>query len=161
VIFDRLFVPDEMVIGAVGNGWNQVTSELAYERSGPERWLSTYQLVKALIDALGPLHGAREEEEIGRIVAELWTLQSMSVSVAGMLQSGQAPNTEAAVVKDLGTNFEQSIPEIARRLIPARARLAEFEAALAHATLWAPAFTIRGGTREILRGIIARGLGLR
>lgn len=35
------------------------------------------------------------------------------------------------------------------------------EEALAQGVLNAPSFTIRGGTREILRGIVARGLGLR
>ena len=36
-----------------------------------------------------------------------------------------------------------------------------FEQALRHTTLIAPKLTIQGGTREVLRGIIARGLGLR
>jgi hypothetical protein len=36
-----------------------------------------------------------------------------------------------------------------------------FLAVLAHTILHAPSFSLRGGTREILRGIIARGLGLR
>ena len=36
-----------------------------------------------------------------------------------------------------------------------------FEEALRYATLIAPKLTIQGGTREVLRGIIARGLGLR
>jgi alkylation response protein AidB-like acyl-CoA dehydrogenase len=161
VVFDKVFVPDEMVVGTIGNGWNQVTSELAYERSGPERWLSTYQLLKALIDAVGPSPGPREAETIGRLVAHLFTLKTMSASVAGMLQAGATPNLEAAIVKDLGTQFEQEIPETARRLVPPHARSAEFSHALEQAILWAPAFTIRGGTREILRGIVAKGLGLR
>ena len=48
VVFDRVFVPDEMVLGEVGAGWKQVTSELAFERSGPERFLSTFPLLAAL-----------------------------------------------------------------------------------------------------------------
>ena len=161
VVFDRVFVPDAMLIGAVGNGWNQVTSELAYERSGPERWLSTYHVLRELIDTLGPRPDAKGAEAVGRLVAHLWTLQAMSLSVAGMLQSGAAPTVEAAVVKDLGTSFEQEVPAIARLLVPAAERSPGFAAALDHATQWAPALTIRGGTREILRGIIAKGLGLR
>ena len=34
-------------------------------------------------------------------------------------------------------------------------------ALIEEAVLYAPSWTLRGGTREILRGIIARGLGLR
>jgi len=84
----------------------------------------------------------------------------MSISVAGMLQEGRNPVVEAALVKDLGTNFEKELPEIARLVAPATAsRL--FRRTLEDTLLHAPAFTIRGGTREILRGMIARGLGLR
>jgi acyl-CoA dehydrogenase len=161
VVFDRMVVPDDMVIGEIGNGWRQVTSELAFERSGPERWLSTYSLLKALIDAVGPEPGEREAEAVGRLVAHLFTLQRMSLSVASMLQDGAAPDVEAALVKDLGTNFEQEIPAVARLLVHQAARSPALAEALDHAILWAPAFTIRGGTREVLRGIVARGLGLR
>jgi acyl-CoA dehydrogenase len=161
VVFDKVSVPDTRVLGEIGNGWNQVTSELAHERSGPERWLSSYHVLTALIDAVGPAPDARGAEAIGRLVAHLATLQSMSLSIATMLQSNQAPNLEAAIVKDLGTNFEQEVPEVARRLVPLAERDSLFAAALDYSTLWAPAYTIRGGTREILRGIIAKGLGLR
>jgi hypothetical protein len=74
------------------------------------------------------------------------------------------PNLEAAVVKDLGNAFEREIPELVRLLAPRGRRTGgndRFEETLAEAILHAPSFTLRGGTREILRGIIARGLGLR
>jgi hypothetical protein len=92
------------------------------------------------------------------------TLRSMSLSVAGMLQRGLMPNVEAAVVKDMGTNFAKALPEVARTLIQAEPGAdvgPAFEAAFSEGLLHAPIFTIQGGTREILRGIIARGLGLR
>ncbi len=161
VVFDRVFVPDDMVVGTIGNGWNQVTSELAFERSGPERWLSTFRALKELVGNLGTRPGPKEAEALGRLVAHLWTLRQMSVSIAGMLDRGEQPNLAAAIVKDLGTQFEQEIPEVARKLVPVAERSDAFAAALAHAVLWSPAFTLRGGTKEILRGIIARGLGLR
>ena len=81
-----------------------------------------------------------------------------------MLQAGADPALQAAVVKDLGTLLEQEIPELARQLVacePATESTQAFSAVLAHAILHAPSFSIRGGTREILRGMIARGLGLR
>jgi hypothetical protein len=138
-----------------------VTSELAYERSGPERWLSTYGVLRGLADAVAKKPGDKEMEALGRLVAHLATLRRMSISVAGMVQEGAAPATEAALVKDLGTNFEQDIPNVARRVIPRSARSEKFADALDRAILWAPAFTLRGGTREVLRGIVARALGLR
>ena len=164
VVFEDYFVADDMVLGGVGMGWKMVTSELAFERSGPDRFLSTYQLLVESIRAVGPDPDARSASEIGRFVAHLATLRRMSTSVAGMLERGAQPVVEAALVKDVGTAFEREIPEIFRHLIPTEPTLGEgasYAELLGMTILRAPGFTIRGGTREILRGMIARGLGLR
>jgi acyl-CoA dehydrogenase len=164
VLFEDVFIPAGRMIGEPGDGWKQVTSELGYERSGPERFLSTFRLLTEFIRRAGPAPDEREAEALGRFVAHLATLRRMSLSVAGMLQRGEMVNLEAAVVKDLGTNLEKEIPEILR-LVARRGRSPNqadlMEEALAAGVLNAPSFTIRGGTREILRGIVARGLGLR
>ncbi len=71
---------------------------------------------------------------------------------------------EAALVKDMGTTLEREIPETFRHLIPGEPTLgdgASYAELLGMTILRAPGFTVRGGTREILRGIIARGLVLR
>ena len=164
VVFDEFFVPDDMVMGEVGAGWKLVTGELAFERSGPDRFLSTYQLLVESIRAVGNEPDARAANEIGRFVAHLATLRRMSISVAGMLERGAQPTVEAALVKDVGTAFEREIPETFRHLIATEPTLGEgvsYAELLGMTILRAPGFTIRGGTREILRGMIARGLGLR
>jgi len=164
VVFDDYFVPDDMVMGGVGLGWKMVTSELAFERSGPDRFLSTYRLFLESIRTVGPAPDDRAANEIGRFIAHVSTLRRMSTSVAGMLEKGAQPNVEAALVKDIGTTFEREIPEMFRHLIPTEPALGSGESypeLLGMTMLQAPGFTIRGGTREILRGIIARGLGLR
>lgn len=164
VVFDAFFVADDMVMGEPGMGWRLVTSELAYERSGPDRFLSSFQLLLESIRAIGAEPDARSASEIGRFVAHLATLRRMSTSVAGMLERGEQPTVEAALVKDVGTAFEREIPEIFRQLIPTEPALgagASYAELLGMSILRAPGFTLRGGTREILRGMIARGLGLR
>jgi len=164
VVFDEYFVPDDMILGGVGMGWKMVTGELAFERSGPDRFLSTYQLLLESIRALGPDPDDHPANEIGRFVAHLATLRRMSTSIAGMLERGAQPIVEAALVKDVGTAFEREIPETFRHLIPTEPTLgdgASYPELLGMTILRAPGFTIRGGTREILRGMIARGLGLR
>jgi acyl-CoA dehydrogenase len=168
IVLDHVFVPAERLVGREGEGWQQVTSELAFERSGPERFLSAYQLIVELIRRAGAELAAgrsdpRVDEAIGRLAAQLWTLRQMSLSIAGMLQAGEMPNLEAALVKDLGNAFEREIPEQVRLIAPRRRRAGseQLEAVLAEAVLHAPSWTLRGGTREILRGIISRGLGLR
>jgi len=160
VVFDDLFIPDDQVIGEPGNGWEQVMSELGYERSGPERFLSTFRVFVEFVRAVGPDPQRREAELIGRLASHLIVLRQMSISVAGMLESGKSPNVEAALVKDLGTNFEKELPEMIRLVMPGSAS-EQFIATLHQSILEAPSFTLRGGTREILRGVIARGLGLR
>lgn len=166
VVFDDLFVPDGGVIGTVGNGWKQVTGELVYERSGPERWLSTFGLLVRLVDRVAASPDSGDLEKLGRLVSRFWTLRQMSYSIATMLGNGEAPDVEAALVKDLGNGFDQEVPAVAREIVPEDARAAlpsedHFNVLLERALYYSPSYTIRGGTREILRGVIAKGLGLR
>jgi acyl-CoA dehydrogenase len=165
VVFDGVFAPDDHVLGEIDGAWKQATSELAYERSGPERFLETFYVLNELVRALGTEPDLRGAEGLGRLVAQLHTLRRMSVSVAGMLQAGKEPVVESSIVKDLGTIWEQKLPERVRELsafledeVSNRVTLDE---QLAFALKTAPKLTIQGGTTEILRGIIARGLGLR
>lgn len=164
VVFENAFVPADALIGAEGNGWEQVMSELAYERSGPERFLSSMALLAEMVRVLGDAPGASAEMAVGRLVAHLMTLRRMSRGVAWMLERNEDAGLHATIVKDLGAMFEQEIPDIARQLIataPHSPATREFGRLLAYTVASVPAFSLRGGTREILRGIIARGLGLR
>ncbi len=159
-----MFLPQSALLGREGDGWNQVTSELALERSGPERFLSSFTLLVELIRALGPNPSTHAQIAIGRLSSHIMTLRRLSRSVAGMLQAGENPAVQAALVKDLGALVEQEIPEIARLLVEAEPQAESTQnyiAVLTHVMMHAPSFSLRGGTREILRGIIARGLGLR
>ena len=165
VHFSDVMIPADHMLGEVDGAWKQATAELAYERSGPERFLETYTVLAELLRTLGKDPDLRAAEGVGRLVAQLHTLRRMSVSVAGMLEAGREPVLEASIVKDLGTVWEQALPAIARDLAafakPNPETQVAFEELIDHATLVAPKLTIQGGTTEVLRGIIARGLGLR
>lgn len=163
VVFDDCFVADDFVVGAEGEGWNLVTAELAFERSGPDRFLSTHPLMEMAVDAVHDRNDERAAEIIGGLVARLANLRQMSISVAAMLEAGASPMLEAVIVKDLGTSFEQELPETVRgfcRVMP-QLKGEGLAREIAHSVLHSPSFSIRGGTREILRGMIARGVGLR
>lgn len=162
VFFTDLRLPATALIGREGEGWAQVMSELAHERSGPERFLSTFRLLVALAKSADP-GDARVAEAIGGMIAALTTLRALSLSIAGMLAQGQDLALEAALVKDLGVGFEQAMVERVYELAGIEPDLGGDELARVQAALLAlaPSFSIRGGTREVLRGIIARGLGLR
>ncbi len=164
VVFQDVFVPEDMRVGGEGDGWKQVTTELAFERSGPERYLSSFALVTELVHEVAQRPTDRGLAAVGRLVAHMATLRQMSLSVAGMLQAGENPNLEAALVKDVGTGFEQEIPEVVHALLDLEPSIdtgSELQQTLGYLVQRAPSFSLRGGTREVLRGIIARGLGLR
>jgi len=167
VFLDSVFVPDEMLVGEIGQGWKQVTSELALERSGPERYMTTFPLFVELIRALGPAPDARAQEMVGRLAARFWTLRRMSLAIALALEpgadAGHSPDlgTEAALVKDMGTFYEREIIDAARLLAavePTPDATNTFERYLAETIVCTPVATIRGGTTEVLRTLIARRL---
>jgi alkylation response protein AidB-like acyl-CoA dehydrogenase len=164
VTIDDVRLDADAVVGVEGDGWAQATSELAFERSGSERFLSAMTLFRCLVGAVGPTPDARQAVEIGRLAAWLISLRSLSISVTAQLASGEDPVWAASCVKDLGTGYEQDTVEVAMRLIdslPPGAQAETTRRVLAIVQSMAPSFSLRGGTREILRGILARGLGVR
>ncbi len=163
VFFEDVEVPEDMLVGKEGKGWGQVSAELAYERSGPERYLSSYRLIYELMVELAKTPSERNAIGLGRLIAHIATLRQMSLSIATMLKAGENPNLAAALVKELGVSFEQGIPGRAHELM-GRAPLIggnNLDQVMAYLTQVTRSFSLRGGTREIMRGIIARGLGLR
>jgi alkylation response protein AidB-like acyl-CoA dehydrogenase len=164
VVLDDVLVPDDRVLGEVGAGWRQVTSELAMERSGPERILSTFPLLAAAVGYLAQSGSDADAALVGALAARLWALRQLSLAVAGRLAAGASPEVEAAVVKDLGTRFESAVTETVRLLVRLEPDLGSgrpLPRMLAEAVLHGPGFTLRGGTNEILRGVVARALGVR
>lgn len=168
VTLDDVLVPRDALLGREGAGWEQVTSELAYERSGPERFLSTMPLLRELARR----RAGAGDRQIGGLIAELQTLRALSAVIADALEGGAvagedrsgvraAPAREAAMVKDVGTRFELKVIDVARELLdtaPALDSPDPLSRLLAEAVLHGPDGTLRGGTTEILRGIVARQL---
>lgn len=166
VFFDNVLLPADAVLGNEGDGWGQVMSELAFERSGPERIFSSIVLFDEWLSFVRTPQGRTAEsvQLAGRILSQLAPLRAMSVAVTSKLAQGESPVVEAALVKDLGTGVEQAIPtliadDLFRR--PAQEIPMELLLTLNYVTQIAPSYSLRGGTRDILRGMIARGLGLR
>lgn len=157
VILDSAFVPDDLVFGDIGNGWRQVTSELAFERSGPERFLSTFVLLSACADRMAS-NAIPRDPNLGRLVARIAGLHRMSTAVAGALERHEPADLPAAVVKVLGTTTEGDIAEFADLQDSPDSLFTDLVRA---AVDQRPGFTLRGGTNEVLRGVLARGLGMR
>ena len=166
VFFDGVELAEDALIGNEGDGWMQCTSELAYERSGPERIYSSVVLLDAWLQHLHAQAqpSPRSLALAGRLLAHTTVLRGLSVSVNGLLAQGQSPVVEAALVKDLGTTLEQFVPEAIADALgedPDAPLPEPLRRTLAYVAQIAPTYSLRGGTREVLRGMIARGLGLR
>ena len=165
VFLDEVVVPPDALIGAEGRGWEQITGQLGYERSGLERVMSVWPLLAAMREEAGddPWRLA----ELGELEASALVARQLVYRAAAVADTGRSPDHEAAMAKVFGTEVEQRIVEVASRWAGRTVRLAPtvpgapFAGHLFAAWLIAPSFTIRGGTTEILNGIIARrGLGM-
>ena len=154
VFFDDVFVPDTRILGQAGGGWGQVLGELGFERSGPERFLSTFPLIAGLAGAAGG------DPAAGELIARIVVLRAMSARVAGHLGADEAPGIPAAIVKDLGTRFENDSVDAAREWLGSCDADAGLAGLLEQAQTRAPGFTLRGGASEIMRDIVARAWGL-
>lgn len=163
VTFDGAFVPSDHLLGNEGDGWRLVGEELAFERSGPDRILSTFGLLSVMADMVGPNPDALAAAEIGRLTARMSAIRQLSLNINRRLSAAEDTSGLAPIMKDMGTALEQDIPEVARRILELTPSEhgTPAQGALATAILSAPSFSLRGGTREILKGMIAREMGLR
>ncbi|MCW2529480.1 MAG: acyl-CoA dehydrogenase [Pseudonocardiales bacterium] len=162
VVLEGVFVPDDLVLGDIGRGWGQNTAELAFERGGPDRYLSSYVVIEqflresdrlALSDAVCSL--------LGKAVATWWGLRQLSLASVRSIDAGRSPVLEAALVKEVGTRFEQDVVEALLAVIevePSPDSKSVFQQLLSEAIVSAPSFTLRGGTNEILRSVVSKGL---
>lgn len=163
VVFNDVFVPEERLLGVEGEGWKQVTAELALERSGSERFLSAFPLVTAATSELATLRTddieSCELAILGTLIAETAVLRSLSLAVVGKMERSEDPSYLATITKDLGAELEQRTAPAIRSLFAAPS--SDLRCAIDFIVRAAPTFSLRGGAREILRGITARALGVR
>lgn len=161
VFFDDVRLPGNSLLGSEGDGWKQATAELSLERSGPERYLSSMVLFLELVRHAGDHSQPEVRNLVGRLAAETWTLRLMSAKVASKLARGEDASLEATIVKDLGNSYEQAIPELVQSIVDLDAAGDVLRNVCFYLLQVSPSFSLRGGTREIIKGIIARELGLR
>lgn len=161
VVFEGVRLPDSARLGDVGAGWGQNTSELALERGGVDRWMSMMPILEHWAKSDGVRDSVPAQIDLGRILARLWAYRGMSLSIARLVDSGHFPVVEAALVKEMATQFEQESLSLVRRhygRAPSLTSPDPWEALLAQAVLVGPSWTLRGGTTEILRSVISKGL---
>ncbi|MCC7288028.1 MAG: acyl-CoA dehydrogenase family protein [Burkholderiaceae bacterium] len=158
VLLDDVFVPDEMVVGEPGQGWAQVSMMLSFERSGPERYLSTFTLLRELLARPDLTEGI--ERELGELVARWWAVRALALRVQRLVEGGGDPQLQGAMGKAAGARVEQDVAEVGRLALATHPGIAPpaLEAMVHQAQLVAPGFTIRGGSLQVLNNVIAKGL---
>jgi alkylation response protein AidB-like acyl-CoA dehydrogenase len=170
VFFDNVRVPKSYLIGEQNRGWYQIASQLDYERSGIERLLSNYPLFRDTVryaQEKGLTKDPLLRNQLAQTQVELDLGRFMVYKVAWLLSQGHVPNHEAAMAKCFCTEIEQRIAQLVSQVLGDYAVLAPGSPAArlagraARTYLYAPAYTIQGGTSNVLRNIMAiRGLGL-
>ncbi len=170
VFFDEVRVPKGALIGEQDRGWYQIAAQLDYERSGIERLMSNYLVLEAM-SGYAKETGLNRRESVRHNIAQRYIEFNMGkflvYRVAWLLSQNIIPNAESAAAKAFCTEYEQRLAQTATELLGMHSllmpgsRQAKLQGRIARAYLYAPAYTIQGGTSTILRTIIAqRGLGL-
>lgn len=170
VFFDGARIGKKWLIGEKNRGWYQIASQLDYERSGIERLLSNYPLFRDTVkyaEEQGLTKDPVIRNQLAQMRIELDIGRSLVYKVAWSLTKGFVPNYEAAMAKCFCTEVEQRIAQTVSSILGDYAVLmpgspaARLAGRAAHEYLYAPAYTIQGGTSNVLRNIMAiRGLGL-
>jgi len=115
IVLRDVFLPETMLVGREGEGPSQALMDLPFASGGPERFLSTFPLLRQAIE-VGLAGDARAADAIGRLTARLWALRRLALSVAGAVEAGESPAAQAALVAELGTRFERDVVETVRGL---------------------------------------------
>lgn len=159
VFFDDVSVPADCLIGDMNNAFGQTMRQLEHERGGIDRLVSNKRLyldVRDLADTT--------DRRIRQQIAAIETKYTIGRNLVLRNVLGQAPAGHSAVTKTFCTEFEQEVAEFVSRVLGARSMLAtsgSLEERAARNIVYAPSYTIMGGTTQILRNIIGeRVLGL-
>ena len=163
IYFEDVVVPADHLVGKLNDSFRQVMRQMEHERGGIDRLASNRRLhVECL--PLADTSDPRVRQEI----AALETTYRLGRLLVLREVLGQAPNAFSAATKTFCTEHEQRVSAFCGRVLGASAQAwdpttpeGELQERVARNLVYAPAYTIMGGTTQILRTIIGdRVLGL-
>lgn len=175
VFYDNVRIPKTALIGEKNRGFYQVANQLDYERSGLERLMGNYPLFDAIIKFVRETdrNGAPLSKDpfvrdsLARLQVEFEVGRLLTYRVALVIDSGRAPNVEAAMAKAYCTTFEQHLADLSTRILGVHGQLlgeskwAPISGMAPDSFLSSMGYSLQAGTSEILRNVLAtRGLGL-
>ncbi|HVM41600.1 MAG TPA: acyl-CoA dehydrogenase family protein, partial [Acidimicrobiia bacterium] len=161
VFLNDVYVPNDLVVGAVNDGWRVGRTTLENERVSMGSGSSFGLGVETLL-GLVPDDDPVANEHLGRLVAEAQSLAVLGLRMTMRAVSGVEAGPESSVRKLLGVEHDQEVQEFGLGLHGAAGAVREGDA-----ESWVTGFlanrclTIAGGTSEVQRNVIAeRLLGL-
>jgi 3-oxochol-4-en-24-oyl-CoA dehydrogenase len=165
VFLDQVYVPDDCVVGAPGDGWAVARTTLASERVAMGAGSSVGAAAEGLIDLAGRTGAAGDpvfRQRLGALTAEGMAVSLLDLQAVIAQLGGADPGPLAAVRKLVGVGHRQAVAEAALELSgPAGAAVDADTAALVHEFLLTRCLSIAGGTTQILLSVVAeRLLGL-
>lgn len=174
VFYDTVRVPDEARVGEVNGGWTVITDALAGERvlmggiaASLRRQLDD---LLAVVRAdprgwLGP-RGSAARARLGEVAVTLQANRALVAAAIGATASGGGARLEAPMAAVLGGELAEAFGEAMLDILGPRGALSgevpgtpgggAFEYGLRLSVM----YVVGGGTNDIQRGLIARGLGL-
>ena len=163
VHFNEVRVPGDHQVGELNGSFRQLMRQMEHERGGIDRLVSNYALYRDVLDEPGLVD--RGDPLVRQDIAAIETGYRIGRLLVLRETMQQAPKGFSAATKTFGTEFEQQVADFCARVLGPRALLWGSEAGLgaraARAVCYAPAYTIMGGTVNILRNVLGeRVLGL-
>ncbi len=168
VFFDNVRVPATNLVGELNRGWYAGMTLLDFERSNIGGAVAARRSLIRLIERLkvDPVLARRLasptlRQELAQRYIETEVMYQYSFRIISMQARGEIPNQEASAAKLFASELSQRLAHTAMQCHGLAGGLMPDNTAAARAYLGAVPATIRGGTSEVQRGIIAnRGLGL-
>lgn len=159
VFLDNVFVPDEMVVGAVNDGWRLARTTLANERIAMATGTALGNPMEELLEVLAQLDlDAAQQDRLGRLIVIAQTGALLDQRIAQLAVGGQDPGAQSSVRKLIGVRYRQALAEYTMDVSEGGGLVRN------HAVydfLNTRCLTIAGGTEQILLTVAAeRLLGL-
>ena len=160
VFLDGVFVPDEMVVGTVNDGWRLARTTLANERIAMAAGTALGNPMEELLAAAADLNlDVAQQDRLARLIITAQVGSLLDQRIAQLAVGGQDPGSESSVRKLIGVRYRQALAEL--RMDLADGAGAVEEGKIVHDFLNTRCLTIAGGTEQILLTLAAeRLLGL-
>ncbi len=161
VFLDNVFVPDEMVVGTVNDGWRLARTTLANERIAMASGTALGNPMEELLKLLAEMDlDVAEQDRLGRLIILAQTGALLDQRIAQLAVGGQDPGAQSSVRKLIGVRYRQALAEFTMDVAEGGGLVRRHNRAVFD-FLNTRCLTIAGGTEQILLTVAAeRLLGL-